>query len=140
MKTNVLFLCTGNSCRSQMAEAFLRAFAGDSFMVYSAGLEPGVINPWTYRAMAELGYDLAGQRSKHVNEYQGVVDFDYVITVCDDADQNCPAFLGRARHRLHWGFEDPATFVGAEEETRAKFREVRDTIASRIKMWIDAEV
>ncbi len=140
MKTNVLFLCTGNSCRSQMAEAFLRAFAGDSFMVYSAGLEPGVINPWTYRAMAELGYDLAGQRSKHVNEYQGVVDFDYVITVCDDADRNCPAFLGRVRHRMHWGFEDPAKFIGTEEETLAKFREVRDTIASRIKMWIDAEV
>ncbi len=140
MKTNVLFLCTGNSCRSQMAEAFLRAFADDRFAVYSAGLEPGVINPWTYRVMVELGYDLAGQRSKHVNEYQGVVDFDYVITVCDDADRNCPAFLGRARHRMHWGFEDPATFVGTEEETLAKFREVRDDIASRIKMWIDAEV
>jgi len=102
MKANVLFLCTGNSCRSQMAEAFLRAFAGERFTVFSAGLAPRVINPWTYRVMAELGYDLAGQRSKHVNEYQGVVDFDYVITVCDDADKNCPAFLGRARHRMHW--------------------------------------
>ncbi len=137
IKDEVLFLCTGNSCRSQMAEAFLRAYGGERFEVYSAGLQPSEINPWTYRTMAELGFDLAGQYSKSVEEYRGAIDFDVVITVCADADANCPAYLGRARQRLHWGFEDPAKFVGSEEETLATFRQVRDEISARVKTWLD---
>ena len=133
----VLFLCTGNSCRSQMAEAFLRAYGGTEFDVYSAGLAPGVINPYTYRVMAESGFDLAGHRSKGLDEYQGKVDFDYVITVCDDADRNCPLYLSRGAQRLHWPFEDPAAFIGSDEETLAKFRQVRDAIANRVRQWLE---
>ena len=133
--TRVLFLCTGNSCRSQMAEAFLRAYGAGRFEVFSAGLAPGGINPYTYRALAELGFDLAGQRSKGLDEYQGKVDFDYVITVCDDADRNCPLFLSRGATRLHWPFEDPAAFSGSDEEVMAKFRQVRDAIAGRVREW-----
>ena len=136
-KNNVLFLCTGNSCRSQMAEAFLRAYGGDRFEVYSAGIQPTEINPWTYRSMAELGFDLAGHTSKSVAEFRGVVDFDIVITVCGDAEDNCPAYLGKAGQRLHWGFEDPAKFAGTEEVTLAKFRQVRDAISTRIKDWLE---
>jgi len=136
-KDKVLFLCTGNSCRSQMAEAFLRAYGGERFEVFSAGTQPSVINPWTYRAMAELGLDLAGQYSKNVEVYRGVVDFDTVVTVCGEANESCPAYLGRARQRLYWAFEDPAKFVGTEEETLAKFRQVRDAISARVREWLD---
>mgnify|MGYP000858292646 CR=1 FL=1 len=135
-KDKVLFLCTGNSCRSQMAEAFLRAYGGERFEVFSAGIRHTDINPWTYRSMAELGFDLAGHTSKSVEDFRGVVDFDIVITVCGDAEDNCPAYLGKARQRLHWGFEDPARFAGTEEETLAKFRQVRDAISARVKDWL----
>ena len=135
--TRVLLLCTGNSCRSQMAEAFLRAFGGGQYEVFSAGLAPGVINPYTYRVMAELGFDLAGHRSKGLDEYQGKMEFDYVITVCDDADRNCPLYLSRTAQRLHWPFEDPAAFTGSDEETLAKFRQVRDAIADRVRQWTE---
>jgi len=137
-KNKLLFLCTGNSCRSQMAEAFMRAYGGERFAVYSAGTQPTEINPWTYRAMAELGFDLAGHYSKNVEEYRGVVDFDTVITVCGEANEHCPVYLGRANQRLHWGFEDPAKFVGSDEETLAKFRQVRDAISARVKDWLDS--
>jgi len=135
-KTKVLFLCTGNSARSQMAEAFLRAHAGAHFEAYSAGLAPNGINPYTLRVMSEVGYDLAGQYSKGVNEYLGKASFGYLITVCDNAEKNCPrTFLGVSK-RLHWSFEDPAAFVGTDEETMAKFREVRDSIDHRIRSWL----
>jgi arsenate reductase len=137
MTTTVLFLCTGNSCRSQMAEAFLRAYGGERFEVYSAGTQHSVINPWTYRAMAELGLDLAGQYSKNVEVYRGVVDFDTVVTVCGEANESCPAYLVRARQRLHWAFEDPTKFAGTEEETLAKFRQVRDEISARVREWLE---
>ena len=137
-KAKMLILCTGNSARSQMAEAFLRQYAGDRFDVYSAGLEPHGINPFTRVVMAEVGYDLAGQRSKSVAEYLGKVNFGYLITVCDHAEKNCPTtFLG-VSNRLHWSFEDPAAFVGSDEETLAKFREVRDQIDQRIQSWLAA--
>jgi arsenate reductase len=137
----VLFLCTGNSARSQMAEALLRRYAGDRFEVYSAGLEPKGINPYTVRVMAEAGLALEGHRSKSLGEYVGQVQFDYLITVCGDAGEKCPTFPGMGQ-RLHWDFEDPAAFSGSEEETLAKFREVRDQIDERIRTWLaegDAE-
>lgn len=134
-KTKVLFLCTGNSARSQMAEALLRKYAGDRFEAYSAGMEPKGINPFTVRAMKEIGLPLDGHRSKSLTEYMCKVDFDYLITVCSDADEKCPFFPGMGQ-RLHWGFEDPAAFVGSEDETLSKFGEVRDQIDERIKEWL----
>jgi len=135
-KTKVLFLCTGNSARSQMAEAFLRQYAGDRYEAFSAGLEPRGINPNTRAVMAEVGFDLEGQWSKGVSEYLGKTNFGYLITVCDHAEKNCPTtFLGIS-NRLHWSFEDPAAFQGDEAQTLAKFREVRDQIDRRIKEWL----
>ncbi len=134
-KTRVLFLCTHNSARSQMAEAFLRRYAGDQFDVHSAGLEPKGINPYTRHVMDEAGIDISQQRSKDVMEYLGRIHFGYVITVCDNAEQNCPLFpFGTVR--LHWSFEDPAHFEGPDEEKIAKFREVRDQIEARIRSWL----
>jgi arsenate reductase len=135
-KQRVLFLCTGNSCRSQMAEAFIRHHGGNLFEVYSAGIDPTPINPLTYCVMAEVGYDLAGHTSKQLDELTGKMKFDTLITVCDDADKNCPVGLVKADHRLHWSFEDPAAFVGSEEERLAKFRQVRDMIEKRIVEWL----
>jgi len=136
-KLNVLFLCTGNSARSQMAEAFLRKYGGDHFDVYSAGLEPKGINPLAQRVMDEIGVSLEGQWSKNVNEYLGKKPFAYFITVCSDADAKCPAtFPGPKSERLRWFFEDPAAFAGSEAEALAKFREVRDQIRARILAWL----
>ena len=135
-KTKVLFLCTGNSARSQMAEAFLRKYAGDRFEVYSAGLEPKGINPYTERVMQEIGVDISGQYSKKVSEYIGKIHFGYLITVCADAEEKCPIFPGVGQ-RLHWAFEDPAAFVGSEEETLQKFREVRNQIDRRVRTWLE---
>lgn len=135
-KTRVLFLCTGNTARSQMAEAFLRTYGGDRFEAYSAGLEPSEINPYVYQVMEEIGLDLSGQRSKSVSEYMGKVHFGYLITVCADAEERCPAVFPGMGQRLHWPFDDPATFEGSEEETVAKFRKVRDQIEQRIKDWL----
>lgn len=138
-KTKVLFLCTGNSARSQMAEAILRRLAGDRFEAFSAGLEPKGINPYTRQVMEEVGIDLAGQRSKDVTEYLGKVNFGYLITVCDHAEKNCPTtFLG-VSNRLHWSLEDPAAFQGSDEQTLAKFREVRDDIDRRMRAWLASQ-
>lgn len=135
IKPKVLFLCTGNTARSQMAEAFLRQYAGDRFEVYSAGLEPGTINPLTIQVMEEIGIDMRAHRSKSLTEYMGKVHFGYMITVCDRAEQKCPIFPGMGI-RLHWPFEDPAAFSGSGEERLAKFRQVRDQIESQVKEWI----
>ncbi len=135
-KTQVLFLCTGNSARSQMAEAFLRKYGGDAFEAYSAGLEPKGINPYTERVMNEIGIGLNGQWSKGVSEYMGKKHFGYLITVCDDAEERCPATFPGVGQRLHWSFEDPAAFVGSDDETLRKFREIRDQIEHRIKEWV----
>jgi arsenate reductase (thioredoxin) len=132
----VLFLCTGNSARSQMAEAFLRKYGGDQFEAYSAGLEPKGLNPLTIKAMDEVGIDVSGQQSKGVEVYLAKMHLQYVITVCDDADQNCPTIWLGNINRLHWSFEDPAKFEGTEEEKLAKFREVRDKIENKIKEWV----
>ena len=135
-KQRVLFLCTGNSARSQMAEAYVRKYASDNFEAYSAGLEPKAINPLTIKVMEEAGFDMSGHRSKAIAEYLGKVHFQYLITVCDDADKNCPAVWPGVNQRLHWSFEDPAKFAGTEAQKLAKFRQVRDLIDARVKAWL----
>jgi arsenate reductase (thioredoxin) len=135
-KQRVLFLCTGNSARSQMAEAFLRKYAGEVFEPYSAGLEPKGVNPLTIKVMDEAGIDISDQTSKDIDTYLGKTRFQYLITVCDDADQNCPTSLPGINARMHWSFEDPARFEGSEEEKLAKFREVRDLIEKKVQEWV----
>ncbi len=137
-KPRVLFLCTGNSARSIMAEALLRHYAPDQFEVFSAGLEPKGINPYTIRAMNEMGLDVSGGRSTDVMEYLGKVHMGYVITVCSNAEERCPIFPFGTQ-RLHWPFEDPAAFEGADAEKLAKFREVRDLIDERIRAWLSEQ-
>ncbi len=134
-KTKVIFLCTGNSARSQIAEAFLRKYAGDYFEVYSAGFDPRPIHPYTVKVMRELGYDLSNQHSKALSEYLGKIHFGIVITVCVKAEEACPTIPGVST-RLYWPFEDPAAFQGTEEEKLAKFREVRDQINEKTKAWL----
>lgn len=135
-KTKVLFLCTGNSARSQMAEAFLRHYGGDHFEAYSAGLEPKGIHPLAERVMQEIGISLEGQRSKDVTEYLGRMHFGYLITVCSHAEEKCPTAWPDVSRRFHWAFDDPAAAQGTEEEKLAVFRRVRDEIESRIKAWL----
>ena len=135
-KLRVLFLCTGNSARSQMAEAFLRKYGNERFEAHSAGLEPKDLNPHTVEVMKEVGIDVSGQKSKGVNVYLGKVLFQYLITVCDDAEKNCPTVWPGVNKRMHWSFEDPAKFEGTEDQKLAKFREVRDLIDKKIKSWV----
>ena len=131
-KPNVLFLCTGNSARSQMAEAILRKKAGDYFTVYSAGTDSkGIINPFTIKVMEEVGYDMSSHRSKNLSEYLGKVHMGIQIAVCAKAAETCPTFPGTGT-RLSWPFEDPASFEGSEEEKLNKFRSVRDQIEEKI--------
>jgi arsenate reductase len=134
-KTKVIFLCTGNSARSQMAEAFLRRYAGDRFEVYSAGFDPRPIHPYTVKVMNELGYDLSDQYPKDLSQYLGKVHFGIVITVCVKAEEKCPTIPGVGT-RMYWPFEDPAAFQGTEEEKLAKFREIRDKINEKTKAWL----
>ena len=112
----VLFLCTGNSARSQMAEAFLRKYGSDRFEAYSAGLEPKGLNPRTVKVMDEAGIDISSHRSKGVGDCLGKTLFQTLITVCDDAERNCPTVWPGVTKRLHWSFEDPAGFEGSDEE------------------------
>jgi arsenate reductase len=139
-KAKVLFLCTGNSARSQMAEAFLRQHGGAEFEAYSAGIEPKGLNPLTVQVMSEAGLDLSGARSKGVREYMGYVNFAYLITVCSDAEEKCPAVFPGVSRRRHWPFEDPAAFVGSPEAKLAKFREVRDQIEAKVKDWVGEQI
>ena len=137
-KTKVLFLCTGNSCRSQIAQAWLQELGGEAFEVYSAGLDPHGVNPYTIAVMEETGYDMRNHRSKHLDEYMGKVNFDFLITVCGNADERCPFFPGMGT-RLHWPFEDPAAFEGPHEEKMEVFRKTRDLIKEKIQSWLDEE-
>lgn len=139
-KIKVLFLCRGNTARSQMAEAFLRKEAGDRFEAYSAGLQPSEIHPYIKRVMEEIGIDITGQYSKGVEEYLGKVNFEYIITVCDIVTKTCPSAFPGIGQRLHWPFEDPVSFEGSEEERLKKFREIRDQIHRRIKSWLNEQV
>jgi arsenate reductase len=126
-KPTVLILCTGNSCRSHMAEGILRSAAADLFEVHSAGSKPaGYVHPGAIGVMKEIGIDISGHTSKHLSEFLGR-KIDTVITVCGKADQACPMFPGQV-NRYHWGFDDPAHATGTEEEVLAKFRSVRDQI------------
>jgi arsenate reductase len=126
-KVKILFLCTGNSCRSQMAEGILRASAGDSLDVQSAGSKPaGYVHPLAIQVMKEIGIDISDHRSKHLDEFLQQ-KIETVITVCGNADQACPMFPGQV-NRHHWGFEDPAKAEGTDEEKLAVFRRVRDEI------------
>jgi arsenate reductase len=135
-KKRVLFLCTGNSARSQMAEAFLRHYAGEQLDVHSAGLVPTGIHPLTIRVMEEAGLPVNAHTSKGVNVYLGKVHFQYLITVCDEAEKNCPTLWPGVNQRLHWTFADPAAFQGSEDEALARFREIRDQIDQRIRQWL----
>jgi arsenate reductase len=137
MRKRVLFLCTGNSCRSQLAEGLLRHYADTQFDVFSAGTKPVGIHSKAVQVMREMGLNLASHRSKHVDEFTDQ-HFDYVITVCDNARESCPFFPGGGQ-RLHWPFEDPAHASGNDEEVLSVFRRVRDEIAERIQRFVETE-
>jgi arsenate reductase len=133
-RLRVLFLCTHNSARSQMAEALLRQHGGDRVEVYSAGSEPGRVHPLAIQAMAESGIDITDAESQSLNQFIGE-DFDYVITVCDRANESCPVFPGDPK-RIHWSFEDPSAATGSEEERLKKFRDVRNLLNMRLQTWL----
>lgn len=130
MRPTVLFLCTGNSCRSQMAEGFLRALGEGRFDAYSAGTKPTAVNPMAIQVMGEKGIDISRHRSKNAAEYVGQ-QFRYIITVCDHANEHCPIFPGECI-RLHWSFPDPAAARGSDEDRLIVFRSVRDDIEARV--------
>lgn len=135
----VLFLCTGNSARSQMAEALLKHYARDRFEAHSAGLEPRGLHPMTIRVMEEIGISMAGHRSKSVSEFLGKVPVRFAITVCERAEKSCPSVWPFTLLRLFWPFEDPAEFSGTELEQLERFRAVRDEIDERIVRWLKEE-
>ncbi len=137
MKQRVLFICTHNSARSQMAEGLLRSLGGERFEVFSAGTEATHVRPLAIRAMAELEIDISQQQSKTLERYLGE-PFDDVITVCDAAAEACPVFPGAARRR-HWSFEDPSKATGSESEQIEAYRQVRDEIRSRIETELLAD-
>ena len=136
-KTRVLFVCTHNSARSQMAEAFLNKIAGDRFEAHSAGLEPGKLNPLAVEVMKEAGIDISKNRTKSVYDmYKRGELFRYVITVCDESEaQKCPIFPS-ALETIHWGFEDPAELKGHHEENINKIREIRDRIKAKVEEFV----
>ena len=132
MTKRVLVLCTGNSCRSQMAEGLINARLSPECKAFSAGTEPsGYVHPKAIAAMAELDIDISQNESKNLDQFRGQY-FDYVITVCDSANENCPVWLDKAGARYHIGFDDPAKATGTEEEIMAEFRRVRDEIAGQL--------
>ena len=138
-KPMVLFLCTGNSARSQMAEAILRREAGDRFEVRSAGLDPTQVHPFTIRALTEIGVDASDLYAKHVREFLGRASVRYAIIVCEKVQQNCPRIFPFAFKNLYWPFDDPTRGKETEPETMKKFREVRDQIQAHIKHWLQTE-
>jgi arsenate reductase (thioredoxin) len=139
-KPAVLFLCTGNSCRSQMAEGFLRKYGGDRYAVYSAGTDPMErIHPLAVEVMAEKGIDISRQMPTDVGEYLGQLAVRHLVIVCDRANEKCPRIFPGMLNRMFWPFDDPASFVGSEAATLEKFRAVRDEIESRIKQWLEDE-
>ena len=133
-KLRILVLCTGNSCRSQMAEGFFRHLGGARIEVLSAGLSPKGVHPTAIKVMAEVGIDISTQTSNNIDEYRSQ-KFDYLITVCDNAAANCPVFPGEGK-RLHWPFDDPASARGNEEEILAEFRRIRDQIGATVRKFL----
>jgi len=135
----ILILCTGNSCRSQMAEGFLKSLE-KNLEVYSAGTKPAdKVNPFAVKAMREIGIDISGGIPENVDKYIGQ-SFDYVITVCDNAKESCPIFTGEVNHQLHIGFDDPADAVGTEEEILPVYRRVRDEIRNEFLEFFKNEI
>ncbi|MGO4496228.1 arsenate reductase (thioredoxin) [Paenibacillus sp. 2RAB27] len=134
-KPFVYFLCTGNSCRSQIADGYLKALGGDKYEVKSAGLEAHGLNPRAVATMKEAGIDISNNTSD-VIDTEILSSADYIITLCGHADEHCPVVRNDKAQRWHWGFEDPAKATGTEEEITAKFREVRDSIKSRIEQFV----
>jgi arsenate reductase (thioredoxin) len=133
-KKKVLILCTGNSARSQMAEGLFRHEGGDAYEVFSAGTHPSHVRGEAIAVMNEIGIDISSHRSKSVDEFKNQ-EFDYVITVCGNANESCPVFPGKTR-RMHWPYEDPAAVQGSDEERRAAFRRVRDQMHGRIMVFL----
>ncbi|HSD95915.1 MAG TPA: arsenate reductase ArsC [Sulfuricaulis sp.] len=133
----VLFLCTGNSARSQMAEGLLRTVGGADFEVHSAGTDPKGLNPLAVEAMRQIGIDISGHQSKSLERFLGE-QFDYIITVCDRARDRCPTFPGD-NERIHWGFEDPAAVTGSRAEQLVVFRRVRNEISERLRVWVTVQ-
>jgi arsenate reductase (thioredoxin) len=136
-KKRVLFVCIHNSARSQMAEAFLNSFGGELFIAESAGIEPGKLNPFVVKVMAESGMDISGNTTKSVNDMLALKKtYDYVVTVCDpEAAEKCPIFPGKAE-RLHWEFKDPSSYKGSDDEKLVFTRTVRDDIEKRIRQFM----
>ena len=130
----VLVLCTGNSCRSQIAEGYLRKFAGDKASIFSAGVETHGVNPKAISIMAEDGIDISGHTSNNINEYQDI-DFDFVITVCDNAKERCPYFPTGAK-KFHYNFPDPGKATGSEQQVTEQFRTVREMIKTYSKNFV----
>lgn len=130
----VLLLCTGNSCRSQMAEGLVRYDLGDRVQVFSAGLIPSRVHPRAVQVMKEIGIDISHHRSKHLEEFEGQ-SFDYVITLCDEAQEACPVFPGAAQQH-HMGFMDPIIASGSEDQVLSVFRKVRDDIRKKVIPWL----
>ncbi len=136
VRPRVLFLCTGNSARSQMAEGWARFLSKGKAEAFSAGTEPKPLNPFAVRVMADVGIDIAKQQSKPMEVYQGQ-PFDFIITVCDRAKEHCPVWPG-IKNRIHWSFDDPADATGTEEQRLAVFRRVRDEIRNRVRLFLAA--
>lgn len=137
---NVLILCTGNSCRSQIAEGYLKHFASDRFNVYSAGTDPtDKIHPIAVKVMAEDGVDISQQYPKNLKIYLGQMSVRYLAIVCGGANENCPRIWPGLHKRLYWPFDDPAAFQGSEEDTLAEFRRVRDEIKQQLLNWLETE-
>lgn len=137
MAENVLFLCTGNSCRSQMAEGLLRELAGDRFDVKSAGTAPAAaVHPLAVQVMAERGIDISGQQPKSCDQYLGRMTVHHLIIVCAGAHESCPRIFPGMLQRRFWPFDDPASFAGSPEATREKFRAVRDQIEQSLSDWL----
>jgi arsenate reductase len=141
-RKRLLFLCTGNSARSQMAEGLLRHQAGDQFEVFSAGTQPSQVRPEAIAVMNEIGIDISVHRSKSIDEFRGDEfigqELDTVVTVCDNARESCPVFPGQTQ-LLHWSFEDPAAVEGTEEQRKDAFRKIRDRIHGRIMVFLGEE-
>jgi len=136
-KPNVLFVCSHNSARSQMAEGWLRHLAGDRFDVYSAGVDPGTVNPLAVRAMEEVGIDISGARAEGVKDYLGRINVAYLIVVCDKAAQTCPRVWPGMNERITWSFDDPSAAEGSEEQKMEVFRRVRDRIRTQLEAWLN---
>jgi arsenate reductase len=136
MARQVLFLCTNNSARSQMAEALLRTLASDKYEAYSAGMDAKGVHPLTVQVMREIGIDISGQHSKTIKEYMGRMTFDDAIIVCRKVEDDCPRINADAKRIHRWIFEDPVRAEGTDEAKLARFREIRDQIEARIKLWL----